>query len=90
MYGYAVDPDANDDKCYLSNFRMDKATFASVAKDIEQSGSRFVPRTGCVTRGHDTPPVRFKLGTCLYVLAIGCCTKAAADAASIGVTTVEL
>jgi hypothetical protein len=35
MYGYTCRPDDNDDQCYRDNFRMDKATFASVAKDIE-------------------------------------------------------
>ena len=87
MFGY-TNPDVNDDQTYRDNFRMDKATFAMVAKDLQESGCSFAPRMGCAWR--DTPCIRFKLGTCLYVLAIGCCTKAAADTASIGKKTVEL
>ena len=87
MFGY-INPDVNDDQTYRDNFRMDKATFAMVAKDLQESGCSFAPRMGCAWR--DTPCIRFKLGTCLYVLAIGCCTKAAADTASIGKKTVEL
>jgi hypothetical protein len=87
MFGY-TNPDVNDDQTYRDNFRMDKATFAMVAKDLQESGCTFAPRMGCAPR--QTPCIRFKLGTCLYVLAIGCCTKAAADTASIGKKTVEL
>ena len=91
MYGYMCRPDDNDDQCYRDNFRMDKATFASVTKDIEQSGSRFVPRSGCVKKLRvSTCPVRFKLGVCLYVLAIGCTVKAAGDVGSVAKSTVEL
>jgi hypothetical protein len=90
MFGYTMVPEENDDKTYLDNFRMNKDTFASVARDIEKSGARFVPRPGCVKKPRVTPPVRFKLGTCLYVLALGCCVKAAADVASVGKTTVDL
>ena len=96
MYGYTMFHDGtteelNDDLCYLSKFRMDRSTFASVAHDLELSACRFVPRSGVVaaSKRTDLKPVRFKLGTCLYVLAMGCELPVAADVASVGKSTVE-
>ena len=55
---------------------------------IEGSGLSFVPKMGCVKR--EVKPVSFKLGVCLYILALGASAKTAGDCASLGRSTVEL
>ena len=90
LFGYLYNQDANaKEKVYRDNFRMSPKTFDQLASIIQRSAVAFVPRTGCV-RGRKLKPVSFKLGACLYVLALGTCTKAAADCASVGTSTIEL
>ena len=90
MYGYLylqLTDDAKE-KVYKDNFRMTPRTFDKLTCDISASQLAFVPRTGVVK--NELKPVSFKLGVCLYVLAIGACTKATADVASMGKSTVEM
>ena len=91
MYGYLY-LQVNDDtkrKVYADNFRMTPKTFDKIASDISGSGLAFVPRIGAVKK-NEVKPVSFKLGVCIYVLALGASTKTAADVASIGKSTCEL
>ena len=56
--------------------------------EADSRGLRPPCSEGCVAR--ETPCVKFKLGTCLYMLAIGACVKAVADVASMGANVIEL
>jgi hypothetical protein len=91
MYGYLYNqsPDVIA-QVYRTNFRVTPETFKQLDAAISASGHAFVPRMGVVKTGRTLKPVSFKLGTCLYLLAIGACTKATADVASVGKSTVEL
>ena len=89
MYGYLYNQTAaTKPQVYKANFRMAPQTFDKVVSKIEGSGLSFVPKMGCVKR--EVKPVSFKLGVCLYILALGASAKTAGNCASLGRSTVEL
>ena len=89
LFGYLYKQSADAiDVVYKDKFRMTSKTLHDLSALIEASGCSFVPKPGAV-KGRKLKPVSFKLGACLYVLAKGDSTSAAADCASVGQSTVE-
>ena len=87
MAGYVFH---GDEQTYKKNFRMTQLTFNQIARQIEAANTAFVSRAGCVPRKkHKLVPTTFKLGTCLYILALGVAVKAGGDCASVGESTVR-
>ena len=82
LFGYLYKQSADAiDVVYKDKFRMTSKTLHDLSALIEASGCSFVPKPGAV-KGRKLKPVSFKLGACLYVLAKGDSTSAAADCAS--------
>ena len=93
LFGYLYNQETDDAKeaIYKQKFRMTVKMFDSIASQLSASSCTFVPRHGFIKRKiSKLKPVSFKLGACLYVLALGACIGSAADTASIGKSTLEL
>ena len=75
-----------DDKTYLRNFRCSRETFGFIVAHLQSS--RHVTANGCRNPLY-CMTAEFKVAVCMYFLAQDTGLKAAADAASLGESTVR-